>query len=71
MTSAISQTGLEKYYKTGKVFSLLFLNREIPPGLIYLEESCPPGLKGHPPTGATNAPTFHTFPHTTWQTVYT
>ena len=43
MTSAISQTGLEKYYKTGKVFSLLFLNREIPLGRIYLEESCRPG----------------------------
>ena len=43
MTSAISQTGLEKYYKTGKVFSLLFLNWEIPPGRIYLEESCRPG----------------------------
>ena len=39
MTFAISQTGLEKYYKTGKVFFLLFLNREIPPGRFYLEKS--------------------------------
>lgn len=47
MTSAISQTGLEKYYKTGKVFSLLFLNREIPPGRVYLEKSFRPGQKSH------------------------
>ena len=74
MTSAISRTGLEKYYKTGKVFFLAVFEQGDSPRTRLFGEKLSPRVERSPPpppTPATNAPTFHTFPHTTWQTVYT